>query len=123
MSFTKQLVRDERLDTVRQRDMLFFLILLYFQSDHPFIHFLTLIEKFDVFLVCCSEALFLLVVCGASRSRVMVLLTIRTVENNLGCREADGCKKKNSMSQADEVLFHFQCRKFLKVSASRLKLK
>lgn len=120
MSFTKQLVRDERLDTVRQRDMLFFLILLYFQSDHPFIHFLTLIEKFDVFLVCCSEALFLLVVCGAM---VMVLLTIRTVENNLGCREADGCKKKNSMSQADGVLFHFLSRKFLKVSASRLKLK
>lgn len=61
-------------------------------------HFLTFVDKFDILLVCRSEALFLLVVCG--KSRVMVLLTIQTVENYLGCREADEQKKRDSMSQA-----------------------
>lgn len=54
-------------------------------------------DKFYVLLMCRSEALFLLVVCG--ESRVMVLLTIETVENYLGCGEADEWKKRDSMSQ------------------------
>lgn len=63
-------------------------------------HFLTFMDKFDVLLMCRSEALFLLVVCGERRRRVIVLLTIETVENYLGCREADEWKKRDSMSQA-----------------------
>lgn len=56
----------------------------------PLTHFLTVIDKLDVFLVRCGETLFLLVVCGESRSWVMILLTVEAIENYLGCREADG---------------------------------
>lgn len=64
-------------------------------STHKFIHFLTLIDKLDIFLMCRSESLFLLVVCWESQSRVMVLFTIRTVENYLGCRKAEEYKEKS----------------------------
>lgn len=51
---------------------------------------LTLVSKFDVFLVRRGEDLLLLLVCGESRSRVVVLLAVEAVEDDLGCREADG---------------------------------
>lgn len=51
---------------------------------------LTLVDEFDVQLVRGGEALVLLVVCGQRWSRVVVLLAVQAVENNLGRREADG---------------------------------
>lgn len=73
----------------------------------PSVHFLTLVDKSDVSLVRGGEALLLLVVCEESQSRVMVLLAVETVENYLGCREADGWKKKDSIhvtSESSDVL-------------------
>lgn len=46
-------------------------------------HFLTLRDKLDIFFMWQGETLFVMIVCGQSWSRVMVFLTIRTVENNL----------------------------------------
>lgn len=75
--------------TVRQWKVWFGLAFSSFQSDRS-VHLLTVVDELHVFLVCGGESLFLAVVCGQSRSRLMVLLTIRAVENYLGCREADG---------------------------------
>lgn len=46
-------------------------------------HFLTLRDKLDIFFMWRGETLFVMIVCRQSWSRVMVFLTIRTVENDL----------------------------------------
>lgn len=67
-------------------------------------HFLTLVDKLDVFLVCRSERLFLVVICWCSQSRGMVLFTVRTVENYLGCRKTDDIRGKKETCHRSLVI-------------------
>lgn len=115
MSFTKQLARDGCVDTARQWKALSRLLVFPVRLS---VHFLTLIDKLDVLLVRGREALFLLVVCGASRSRVMVLLAVQTVENYLGRGEAEGWEKRRKENatchnkQPDVLNSHFPAGSF-----------
>lgn len=52
-------------------------------------HFLTLRDKLDIFFMWRGETLFVMIVCRQSWSRVMVFLTIRTVENDLWSRKSE----------------------------------
>lgn len=60
---------------------------------------LTLVDESDVLLVRGGEVLILLVVCGQRWSRVVVLLAVQAVENNLGRRDADGWKGKQIVTE------------------------
>lgn len=79
-----------------------------------FFHSLTFIDKPNVLLMCRGEALLFVVVSVECWSKVLVLFSIRTVEDNLGCRKTNIFVKDKTTIQSPAMLFVYDCNSWTK---------